>query len=179
MMSLFEIFMLALAFSIDACTVSFSYGILPLENPKKDKYLLALFTGLFQAIMPVMGYYITTTVLSYISPYSKHIVFGIFLILGLKFIKDAFRNEDKKLCIKLSCLVLIGIATSIDAFSGGISLKLSGNEIIYPALIIGLVTFINSVLGFEIGRTTRKLPIMYMEIIAGIILITLGIKALF
>lgn len=178
-MTFAEIFMLALALSVDACVVSFSYGIMPLKNPVKEEFMLAGFTGLFQAFMPVLGYFLTSAAFRYISPYAGTIVFLIFTILGIKFIAEAFtKKKEKELCISLLCIFMIAVGTSIDAFSGGISLKLSGNGIIYPALLIGCVTFINSILGFQTGRRIKHMPATYLEIAAGIILIGLGIKAL-
>jgi putative Mn2+ efflux pump MntP len=88
------------------------------------------------------------------------------------------KKKNRELCISLACLFAIGVGTSIDAFSGGISLKLSENGILYPAIVIGAITYINSVLGFNTGRNIKHMPVMYLEISAGIILILLGIKAL-
>ena len=174
-----EIIMLALALSVDACVVSFSYGVLPLKNPIKDSVMLASFTGLFQALMPIIGFMLTGFAYNYVLPYANFIVFAIFMILGTKFIIESFKKEEnKELCISIICLFMLGVATSIDAFAGGISLKLSGNSILYPALIIGLITFINSIAGFQIGKNIKHMPVMYMEITSGIILILLGIKAL-
>ena len=129
-MSYTEIFFLAIALSIDACVVSFSYGLAYTENRLKNSTLLALFTGIFQGLMPVIGYYLTGFVKTYIQPYAGLIVFLIFVYLGLRFIKEAFEKKDaKQLCIDLKCLFLVAIATSIDAFSAGISLSLFGNKI--------------------------------------------------
>lgn len=178
-MSFAEIFMLALVLSVDACIVSFSYGITPLEYPNKERNKLALSTGLFQAFMPVAGYYFTSIIFNYIFPYSKYIVLVIFTLLGLKFYKEAFSSNKKtnnNMCISTLCIILIGIGTSIDAFSGGISLKLSGNTIFKPALLIGIITYINSVVGFTIGRQAKNLPVKMLEIISGTILILMGIK---
>lgn len=178
-MSYIEIIILASVLSIDACVVSFSYGILTLKNYKRDSFLLATTTGLFQGLMPLIGYFLTSYAYNYLFAYSKLIVFAIFTALGIKFIIEAFSDKkEKNLCIGFGCLILIGIGTSIDAFSGGISLKLSGNRILYPALLIGVTTFINSVIGFQIGKNVKYMPVKYMEIISGILLILLGIKAL-
>jgi len=179
-MTFAEIIMLAIALSVDACAVSFSYGILPLTNPIKERFMLAGFTGFFQALMPIAGYMLTSVAFRYILPFSKILVFLIFLILGIKFIFESFqKKKEKDLCINLFCIFTIAIGTSIDAFSGGISLRLSGNEIIYPALLIGCITFINALIGFQIGKNIKHMPVMYLEIAAGIILLILGIKALF
>ena len=178
-MSYFSIFILALALSIDACVVSFSYGLKYDKERLKNALLLSSFTGIFQGLMPVIGYFLTNFVRSYIYPYSALIVFLIFSYLGFKFIVEANSPERKKeLCIDLKCLFLIGVATSIDAFSAGISLSLYGNKILKPALLIAFVTFINSNLGFFFGGKLKNLPTKFLEIFAGILLIFLGIKAL-
>ncbi len=179
-MSYLSIFLLALALSIDACVVSFSYGIAFNHNRLKNSLSLAICTGIFQALMPVIGYFLTGFVKSYIQPFAELIVFLIFTYLGVKFIKEAFEKEkEKSLCIDFKCLILVGIATSIDAFSAGITLSLFGNRILKPALLIGIITFINSNLGFFLGGKLKHLPTKYLEIFAGILLIALGIKALF
>ncbi len=178
-MSYFSIFILALALSIDACVVSFSYGLKYEQNRIKNALLLSSFTGIFQALMPTIGYFLTNIVKSYIQPYAGLIVFLIFSYLGFKFIIEAqMPKKEKELCIDLKCLFLIGIATSIDAFSAGITLSLYSVHILKPALLIGLITFINSILGFYIGGKLKHLPSKYLEIFAGILLLILGIKAI-
>ena len=176
-MSYLEIFLLALALSIDACVVSFSYGLSFKENRLKTALLLATFTGVFQGLMPILGYFLTSFVRTFIEPYAPWIIFAIFVFLGVKFIKEAFTEKQKPCCIGITCLLLIGIATSIDAFSAGISLSLSGNKILKPAFLITIITFVNSVLGFVIGGKLKHMPTRSMEIFAGMLLIALGLKA--
>lgn len=178
-MSYTEIFFLAIALSIDACIVSFSYGLAYNEKRLQNSSLLASFTGIFQGLMPVIGYYLTGFVKMYIQPYAGIIVFLIFVYLGLRFIKEAFEKKDaKQLCIDIKCLFLVAVATSIDAFSAGISLSLFGNKILKPALLFIIVTYVNSSLGFWFGGRLKNLPTRGLEITAGILLILLGIKAL-
>ena len=179
-MSYWSIILLAIALSIDACVVSFSYGLTFKHLRRLNCILLASFTSVFQALMPIIGYYLTNLVKIYITPFADLIVFLIFTYLGIKFIKDAFEpRKEKKLCLDFTCLLLVGIATSIDAFSAGISLSLYGNKILKPALLIGLITYTNSTLGFIAGGKLKKLDTKYLEIFAGIILIVLGMKAFF
>ena len=174
-----EIIFLAIALSIDACIVSFTYGLAFNQNRVKNALMLASFTGVFQGIMPVISYYLTSFVKTFIEPYTNLIVFTIFILLGLKFIKESFNtNKSMPCCIGITCLLLIGIATSIDAFSAGITLALYGNKIIMPAILITLITFLNSILGFELGGKFKKIPTKGLEIGAGMVLILLGIKAL-
>ena len=179
-MSYIEIFLLALALSVDACAVSFTYGLTIRHKRFLNALLLACFTGFFQGAMPVVGYFLTSLVKTYIEPYAKFIIFAIFMYLGIRFIRESFRNKKEKVvCISLACLFLIGVATSIDAFSAGISLALYGNKILKPALLIALVTFINSALGFWLGGKLKNLPSKGLEVSAGVVLMLLGIKALF
>ena len=178
-MSYFSIILLAFALSIDACVVSFSYGLTFNQNRLKNTLQLAICTGLFQGIMPLIGYFLTGFVKAFIQPYASWIVFLIFTYLGIKFIYEAFEKEkQKQICLGLKCLLLLGIATSIDAFSAGITLSLYGNHILKPAILIGSITFINSILGFELGGKLRHLPTRFLEILAGILLIFLGLKAI-
>lgn len=178
-MSYISIIILALALSIDACVVSFSYGLTFKEERLKNALLLAIFTGGFQGLMPFFGYYLTGIVKYYVEPYACWIVFTIFLFLGAKFILEAFEKERKRqLCLDIKCLILLGIATSIDAFSAGISLSLFGNHIFKPALLIAFTTFAISNLGFILGGKLRHIPTKGLEIGAGILLISLAIKAI-
>ena len=178
-MSYFAIFILALAMSVDASIVSFSYGLKYSSNQVKTASSLALTTGLFQAFMPVIGYLLTETVKSYIQPYGKLIAFLIFMYLGIKFITESFHKDKKHIySISLKCLILIGIATSIDAFSAGITLSVLGNKILKPALLIGIITYINALIGFWIGAKFRHMPSFLLEIFAGCLLILLGIKSI-
>ena len=130
--------------------------------------------------MPILGYYLTNFIKVYIEPYSKIIVFLIFTYLGIKFILETNGKKDNNTSvINAKTLFLIGVATSIDAFSAGISLSLFGNKIFKPAMLIGLITFINSSLGYHTGLRLRKLPSKFLEISGGTLLVLLGIKALF
>ena len=177
-MSYLSIIILAFALSVDACAVSFSYGLKFNEERLKNALLLSSFTGIFQGLMPVIGYFLTNFVRIYIQPYSNLIVFLIFSYLGFKFIKEAnMPQKTKELCIDLKCLFLIGIATSIDAFSAGITLSLYGVLIAKPAVLIGLVTFVNSNLGFYTGGKLKHLPTKYLEIFAGVLLLLLALKS--
>ena len=178
-MSYLAIILLAIALSIDACIVSFSYGLTFSENRTKNALLLASCTGLFQGLMPMVSYFLTGFVKSYVEPYAGLIIFLIFMYLGLKVIKEAFETErEKQLCLGIKCLLLVGVATSIDAFSAGITLSLFGNYILKPAILIAFVTFVNSLFGFYIGGKFKHLPTKGLEIFAGMLLVVLGIKAL-
>lgn len=131
--------------------------------------------------MPLISYYLTNFVRIYIQPYANLIVFLIFSYLGFKFITEAFHKtgmeKQKEILIKIKTLFLIGIATSIDAFSAGISLSLYGNHILKPVILISCVTFINSQIGFFTGGILRNFDTKKLEILAGVLLLILAIKS--
>ena len=135
--------------------------------------------GLFQGFMPLIGYIGTESLYKLVVPYSKWIVFGIFFILGAKFIFEAFQPKKEEIqCIGFKCLVSLGIATSIDALVSGATLKLTHSNLIPAMTLIGIASFIMSLCGFWTGNYIKNIPSKYLEIIGGLILIGLAIKSL-
>lgn len=181
-MSNIDIFILAIALSIDACVVSFSNGLIFTQNKRTNSLMLAFSVGLFQFFMPIIGYFLAQSISKYVEAYDHWIVFGIFVLLGVKFIKDAFNEKEEE---KLNCylcfhyILLISVATSIDALGAGVSIAFTGTKILFPAIVIGIVTFINSLLGFWGGYLFKKFPTRNLEISGGLILILLAFKILF
>lgn len=181
-MNTLDILILAIALSIDACVVSFSNGLVFTQNKRINSLMLAAAVGFFQFLMPVIGFFGAQTVSKYVEPYDHWIVFGIFILLGAKFIKDAFKAEKEEkidcyMCFKY--ILLVAVATSIDALGAGVSIAFTKTQIWFPAIIIGVVTFINSLLGFWSGHLFKKFPTKYLEISGGLILIALAFKILF
>ena len=181
-MSIIDIIILAIALSIDASVVSFSNGLIFTQNKRINSLILAASVGFFQFLMPIIGFFTARSVSKYVDAYDHWIVFGIFVLLGAKFIKDAFaKKEDGKidcyLCFKY--ILLVSVATSIDALGAGVSIAFTKTQIWIPAIIIGIITFINSLLGFWGGHLFKKFPTKNLEISAGIILILLAFKILF
>jgi len=181
-MTYLDILVLSIALSIDACVVSFSNGLIFTRNSRKSSLILAFSVGFFQFLMPIIGGGLASSVNKYVEPYEHWIVFVIFVALGLNFIKEAFKKEKKEeklvcyLCFKY--ILLVSLATSIDALVAGASLAFSGTKILIPAIIIGIVTFINSLLGFWSGYFFKKFPTRNLEISGGVILILLAFKVL-
>lgn len=180
-MSIFDIIVLAIALSIDACVVSFSQGLVFTYNRVKNSLLLAFAVGFFQFLMPLIGASMAFTVHKYVEPIAPWIVFVIFVVLGIKFIKDAFKEEEQEklvcnLCFKY--ILAVAVATSIDALAAGVTIYFSGVKVFVPAVIIGIITFVNSLLGFWSGQVFKKFPSRNLEIASGMILIFLGVKVL-
>lgn len=180
-MNTIDILILAIALSIDACVVSFSNGLVFTQNKRVNSLILAAAVGFFQFLMPVIGFLAAQTVSNYVEPYDHWIVFTIFVLLGAKFIKDAFKHEKEEkiecfMCFKY--ILLVAVATSIDALGAGVSIAFTKTQIWFPAIIIGVITFINSLLGFWSGHLFKKFPTKNLEISGGLILIALGFKIL-
>ncbi len=181
-MSYSDIILLAIALSIDAMVVSFSNGLIFTRNKRINSLILAFSVGFFQFLMPIIGFFLALSVSKYVEPYDHWIVFAIFTLLGAKFIKDAFKEEkDEKIhCyFCFSYILLVSVATSIDALGAGISIAFTGGRIMFAAIIIGVITFLNSLLGFWGGYLFKKFPSKNLEISGGVILILLGFKILF
>jgi len=174
-----DLIFLAIALGIDCIIVSFSQGLIFKTNKRKNSFCLALSMGLFQGFMPVIGYIGIQGLYKFLVPYSKWIVFTIFLILGLKFITEAFEQQkEEAACIGFKCLVGLGVATSIDALVSGATLKLTGTNLLLACSIIGIMSFLMSVTGFVCGNRIKNLSSKTLQISGGLILITLAIKAL-
>lgn len=177
-----EIFFLALALSVDAMIVSFSCGLLIKKNRRSSALKLAFATALGQTLMPVIGWLGTKSVHSYIEEYDHWIAFVVFLGLGVNIIVHALTDKDEKQdycpCLNFRVLFLIGLATSIDACVAGVSLYFMDIWLPAAVLLIGIVTFANSLIGFYACRILKKIPSAYIEILSGLILIGLGIKIL-
>lgn len=179
-MSLIDIILLAIALGIDCLAVSFSQGLIFHENRVKNSLRLALTMGLFQGFMPCIGFAGMDYVRDFAEPFCRWLVFAIFLILGLKFITEAFQDKKEGICcINLKCLISLGIATSIDALVSGASLNLTRTPLFLSVSVIGIVAFFMSIFGFGLGNFIKKFPSKYLEISGGLILIFLAIKSLF
>ncbi len=183
-MTLFDIFLLGLALSVDAFVVSFSYGLVLKPHKIENGLRLGISTGFFQFFMPVLGWYGARSVNKYIESIDHWLAFFVFLALGIKIIGDALENQEEssqKLEKKLTArvLLMIGIATSIDALVTGATIYFMHTPIMLSAIIIGLTTFVCALLGYELCCAFKRFSTKYLELSAGIILIALGCKVLF
>lgn len=175
-----SIFM-AFGLSMDAVAVSISSGITIKNLKLRNALLIGIFFGVFQGIMPIMGWIGSMGVSGYISRFDHWIAFGLLSLIGGKMIREALsEEEDKKELNPLNILVLLGlaIATSIDALAVGVSFACLKTSILTPVLLIGSITFILSFLGVIIGNKFGNLLGNKMELLGGFILIGIGIKIL-
>ena len=179
-MNVLEIIILSLAMAIDAFIVCFTYGLIINAKRFQNALIMAFFFGLFQFLMPLLGWMFTGTIYSYLEKFSKWIVFTVFICLAIKVLKEAFakKEENQVCCVGLMCIFGLAIATSIDAFGAGVSIRLLNVDILFPAISIGLITFFLSFIGFNIASFLNKLPSKSVEITGSLILFYLAIKSL-
>lgn len=184
-MTTLEIWLLAISLAMDCFTVSITSGIIMRRICWRTFFIMAFFFGLFQAVMPLIGWFAASRFSHLIEDYDHWIAFGLLAFLGGRMIKESFSNEDKR-CFdptKLKVVVTLAIATSIDALAIGISFAFVGinsfTSILSPIIvIIGFTSFVISTLGSLIGVFCGKRFNLRMELWGGLVLIIIGVKIL-
>jgi manganese efflux pump family protein len=180
-MNFFEILIIALSMAMDAFAVCLGAGTQPHTSSPRPVFRLAFHFGLFQFLMPVIGWLAGTTIVRYISAYDHWVAFSLLAFVGIRMIRSGFSPAGEEQTNDPSrgwTLVLLAFATSIDALAIGFSLGMIGVIIWYPAVVIGVVTGLISWLGIFLGNRLGQKFGKRMEIIGGIILILIGVRIL-
>lgn len=143
----------------------------------KDMLLVGFYFGLFQGLMPLLGYLIGTKFSLYIVKYDHFIALILLSIIGINMIRESF-DKDNVVDSSLSHknLLLLAIATSIDAFTIGITFSFLNVDVLFPILSISIITFILSFIGVKIGNIFGSKYKSKSEFLGGVVLIILGIK---
>ncbi|MBS2212171.1 manganese efflux pump [Carboxylicivirga mesophila] len=180
-MEILTLILLASALAMDSFAVSITAGI-SLKRFKASTMLrISLIFAFFQGVMPVIGWSLGLNFVEIISSYDHWVVFVLLGIIGGKMIYEALQHQEEAHSINIysnRTICLLGIATSIDALAVGFSFSLLEVHIIYPALIIGVTTFIFSFGGLTIGLKLGSIFRSKIELIGGIILVGIGFKVL-
>ncbi len=172
---------IAVGLAMDAFAVAIGAGLTLGRVDARQTFRLAWHFGLFQALMPIIGWLAGLTVAAWISPIDHWIAFGLLAAIGGKMIYEAIAHGEERARpdpTKGWSLILLSIATSIDAFAVGLSLALLGVAIWYPALVIGLVAAAFTAVGLHLGRRFGALLGRRMEVAGGVILILIGLRIL-
>ena len=170
---------IAVGLAMDAFSVSLAGGAALKENIVKTALIVGGMFGFFQLAMPILGWFIGVPVTQIINPFGYWVVVGLFFFIGGKMIWDSFfRKEEEISFTGWKVLILLAIATSIDALAVGIGYALIGDAILFPSIIIGVVTFIFSFLGVLAGHKLSRVLGNKMQIFGGVILILIGVKFL-
>lgn len=186
-MGFFELFLLAVGLSMDAFAVSICKGLAMKKADAKGMAICGTWFGGFQALMPLIGFFLGTLFASAIEAIDHWVAFGLLGIIGFNMLKEAFEkeeegceceNNDADLSVKT--MFVMAVATSIDALAVGISLAMAGNVNIWIAItLIGITTFALSAVGVKVGSIFGSKFEKKAQLAGGIILICLGVKILF
>ena len=181
-MSFTEILLIAIGLSMDSLAVSITCGLILKKFRIRHIFRMALFMGIFQGVMPLIGWFAGVTFQKYISDYDHWIAFVLLSFLGGKMLYEGLFSKNKETKsldpTKAATLVGLAIATSIDALAVGVSFAMLGIEVALPVIIIGITTFLLSFLGASFSSKFGHRINLQMEIVGGIILIGIGVKIL-
>jgi len=180
-MSIITILFIAFGLSMDAFAISITSGLIIKRLKITHALRIAFFFGLFQAIMPIIGWLAGITLKNFIAGTDHWIAFGLLSFIGCKMIYESTkmeRNEKEFDPLNTYVLLLLSIATSVDALAVGLSLSLLKILIVTPAVIIGIVTFLLCLIGVYIGDKFGHFFERKIEVFGGLVLIGIGIKIL-
>lgn len=180
-MGWFSLLALACALAMDAFAVAIVSGLTLNPLTRRHVFRLAFHFGLFQALMPVIGWAAGKAVHSYIAAFDHWIAFGLLGFVGGKMLWGALHGEGDEERPKGDptsgwALVVLSVATSIDALAVGLSLAVIGADIVVPAVVIGLVAAAFTAAGMVLGRRIGTLWGKRVEVLGGAILVGIGVK---
>lgn len=180
-MGIITILLIAFGLSFDTFAVSVSSGLILKKINFLNATKIAFVLAFFQGLMPLLGWLIGSGLKKYMMAYDHWIAFILLLVLGLKMIYESFENGEERQSInpmRLTVMVSMAIATSIDALIVGLSFAFFEVNIFITVFLIGAVTFIVSMLGLLFGKKAGARLGKRMEIVGGLILIAIGLKIL-
>lgn len=175
-----EVWILAVALSMDAFAVSIGLGTKKQRSSASLALMAGAYFGLFQALMPLFGYLAGKGVLSWVEAYAPWIAFGLLVLIGGKMIYESFsEGVEEDICqITHRVMLILAIATSIDAMAAGFALNLLDVAPLLACLIIGATTYAFSVAGVYVGIKSGAWLESKAELLGGIVLILMGLKML-
>jgi manganese efflux pump family protein len=178
-LDIITIALIAIGLAMDAFAVSIAKGMTVKKDRRRSALLLASLFGGFQALMPVIGWLAGLGLKDVIMGVDHWVAFGLLGFIGAKMIYDSTKDEEEKQdCISLTMALTLAIATSIDALMVGLSFAFLETSILVPILIIGLVTFALTLVGFVFGSSLGNVFGKKIEIFGGLVLILIGIRIL-
>lgn len=177
-MGFWELFILAVGLSMDAFAVSVCKGLSLGKIKAKHMCLAGIWFGGFQALMPLVGYFLGSFFADVITKYSHWIAFALLAFLGAKMIKESFESEELDDNMGWKTMLVLAVATSIDASAVGVTFAFLDVNVLFAVIVIGVTTFAFSAAGVKIGSVFGEKYKSKAEIAGGIILILIGLKIL-
>lgn len=181
MSSFIQVLIIAVSLAMDALSVSIAGGVQTKKVRIQNALKVALLFGVFQAVMPIIGWVIGDVLKGYIAAIDHWVAFVLLGFIGITMIKESLSNEEdkeKKDMLEIKTLTLLAIATSIDALIVGITLSVLQIPFILSILTIGIVTFILCFFGYLFGSKLGEVFGKRIEILGGVALIAIGAKIL-
>ena len=180
--ALISVFLMGAALSMDAFAVSVCKGLTVSTVRGKHMLTAGLWFGAFQALMPLIGYYLGAAFHSYIEAFDHWIAFGLLLLIGANMIKEAFSDKEAEpadASFGYKTMFVLAVATSIDALAVGIALAMEADTNIWVSVgVIGLTTFLISGAGVKLGSVFGEKYERKARFAGGVILILIGLKIL-
>ena len=178
-----ELMLLAVGLSMDAFAVSICKGLGMRKATLKAELTCGVWFGGFQALMPLIGFFLGALFAEAIQAFDHWVAFGLLALIGANMLREAFGGEECDCCgdadLSVKTMFVMAVATSIDALAVGISLAMAGNVNIFAAVtLIGLTTCALSAIGVKVGNVFGSRYEKKAEAAGGIILILLGLKIL-
>lgn len=178
-MSILELFILAVGLSMDAFAVSVCKGLSLGKIKPKHMCVAGAWFGGFQALMPLIGYFLGSFFAEMIEKYDHWVAFVLLAIIGGNMIKESFGKDEKvDSSMNVKSMLLLAIATSIDALAVGVTFAFLQVQIVPAVSFIGVITFIFSAVGVKIGSLFGTKYKSKAELFGGIVLVLIGIKIL-
>lgn len=179
-MSLLTLFITAVGLSMDAFAVSVCKGLAIKKINLKKACIVGLWFGGFQALMPLLGYLLGSQFKQAVEVIDHWIAFALLVLIGINMIKEAFSKDEEKADDSLSfkTMLLLAVATSIDALAVGITYAFLQVDIVPAVSFIGITTFTLSAIGVKVGNVFGMKYKSKAELAGGIILIMIGLKIL-
>jgi manganese efflux pump family protein len=180
-MNILEIILIALGLAMDAFAVSIAAGTSGRLRGKRGVFRLSFHFGLFQAMMPFIGWFAGIHIAHLIRAVDHWVAFGLLLFVGLRMIIASFHADSEIFRTDPSkgfSLIMLSVATSIDALAVGLSLAMIQINIWYPCAVIGIITASLSVIGIIAGKSLGQKLRLRMEFFGGMILILIGVRIL-
>lgn len=181
-MDVTEIIIIAIALAMDASAVSLAASAAGYAGDARAQFRLSFHFGLFQFLMPIAGWAAGISFVTFVADYDHWIAFALLTFIGGRMIMSGFELTDPQYIkdpTRGANLVMLSIATSIDALAVGLSLAFLDINIWYPAVIIGVITAILSLISIVLGKKLSSVFGQRMEIVGGIILIGIGLRILY
>ena len=181
-MGLIELFLLGIGLSMDAFAVSICKGLAMRKADLKGMCVCGVWFGGFQALMPLIGFFLGTLFADAIVSIDHWVAFGLLGLIGINMLREAFSKDESEQVqadLSVKTMFIMAVATSIDALAVGISLAMAGDVNIWAAMsLIGITTFILSAAGVKIGSIFGSKFEKKAQLAGGVILILLGVKIL-